>query len=89
MNKKSQELTFNTIIIAVLALIILGILLFLAYEYIWGRGSELGELTRCEARGAGAACKEECNTDDIVFYMYGGCGKGDNVDNIYCCVPNS
>jgi len=86
-NKKSQELTLNTVIIAVLALIILSMLLFISYKYIWGASSELEGFTKCESRGVDAECKERCDENDVLFFMYGGCGKDDNINKKYCCVP--
>ncbi len=87
--KKAQGLTLNTVVIAVLVLVVLGILLFIAYKYIWGAGSGIGELSKCEARtnnkGDPAKCKTECLDTETAFYKMGGCGKDNKPD--YCCIP--
>lgn len=88
-DKKAQGLTLNTVVIAVLVLVVLGVLLSIVYKYIYGAGSEIGQLSSCEARGEGAECvvSGACK-DGTAFYMMGGCGKGDNKDQKYCCIPN-
>ncbi len=89
-DKKAQGLTLNTVVIAVLVLVVLGVLLFIVYKYIYGAGSDIGQLSSCEARGEGEAecvAKGDCK-DGTAFYMMGGCGKGDNKDQKYCCIPN-
>ncbi len=86
-SKKAQGLTLNTVVIAVLVLVVLGMLLFIAYKYIYGAGTSIGELSKCKARGQGAHCVVEpfdC-TDGTAFYKMGGCGKDNKPD--YCCIP--
>jgi len=80
MKKKAQTLTLNTVVIAVLVLVVLGILLFIAYKYIYGTGTSIGELAKCEARGKDAHCDGECEDDESEFFKMGGCEE-------YCCIP--
>ena len=94
-SKKAEGLTLNTVVIAVLVLIVLGILIFIAYKYIWGTGRGIGELSSCQARtnnkGDPADCKtlSACQSSDgTAFYKMGGCptqGKGST--ETYCCIP--
>jgi hypothetical protein len=88
-NKKGQGLTLNTVIIAVLVLIVLAILIFIAYKYIWGAGSSIGELSSCAARSEGsktAECLNTCPSTSNGFYKMGGCGS-EATPGKYCCIP--
>ena len=85
-------MTLNTVIIAVLVLIVLAILIFIAYKFIWGTGSGIGDLAACEARtndaGDTGNCVSKGNcTDGHAFYKMGGCPKEKGGSDSYCCVP--
>lgn len=89
-NKKSQGLTLNTVVIAVLVLVVLGILLFIAYKYIYGAGESIGALSKCGGTGDGAFCvNEKYNCQGSKFYNMGGCGKGEKKTYPYCCIPKA
>jgi|APSaa5957512535_1039671.scaffolds.fasta_scaffold408422_2 hypothetical protein len=92
-SKKGQGLTLNTVIIAVLVLVVLAILIFIAYKYIWGAGSSIGELAGCQARTNDAGTEtgkcvsgtETCNGNK--FYKMGGCPDDTAKLKNYCCIP--
>ena len=86
-HKRGEALTLGTIVTAVIVLVVLGILLYMAYKYIWGTGSDIGELSKCEARAPGAQCKNSCNDNEDRFFMIGGCGKDNK--GTYCCIPKT
>jgi hypothetical protein len=94
LRNKKAELTLETMVIAVLVLVVLGILLWLAYKYIWGAGVQVGGLSACQNRGGDCKPSTQCNSEqNTKLYKFGGCGqktdKDPNGANDYCCIPNS
>jgi len=80
MQKKSQ-LTFNTIIIAVIALVVLSVLIYLLLSRtaLFKRG--IGD---CEAKGG--ECKESCPADKPIS-AFKGCYVGNEYKEDYnCCI---
>jgi hypothetical protein len=80
--KKAQGLTLNTVVIAILVLVVLGVLLFIVYKYILGAGTSFGELSKCGATGNGGHCESTCPSNENAFKGMGDCG----IEN-YCCIP--
>lgn len=87
LNKKAQGLSLNTVVIAVLVLIVLAILIFITQKYIYGTGIQIGELAKCEAREGSLGCvhkKSDCNGNAI--YKMGCPSDKDKLDGDYCCI---
>ena len=86
---KKAELTLETIVIAVLVLVVLAVLLFIAYKYILGSSNQFGALSDCKAKQDSIGCvakKEDCA--GTAFWKIGGCGEKDQKNNEYCCIVN-
>ncbi|MDP7263687.1 MAG: hypothetical protein QF436_03150 [Candidatus Woesearchaeota archaeon] len=80
MNKKSQGLSINAIIVAVIALIVLVVLvaIFTGRIGIFSKG--VGEAGSCDSFGG--TCDSDCDTGEVRSYGASGCENDD-----ICCVP--
>lgn len=58
MSKKAQ---INIIVKLVIALIVIGMLIFISYKYILGTGEKIGALSGCEAQNGVCKAKGACN----------------------------
>mgnify|MGYP001267900439 CR=1 FL=1 len=82
MNKKSQGLSINAIIVAVIALIVLVVLvaIFTGRIGIFSKG--VGEAGSCDSIGGTCDSDSDCDTGEVRSYGASGC------ENDYiCCVP--
>ncbi len=80
MNKKSQGLSINAIIVAVIALVVLVVLvaIFTGRICIFSQG--VSEAGTCESLGG--TCDIGCDTGEVRSYGASGCEDDD-----ICCVP--
>ncbi|MFH1399603.1 MAG: hypothetical protein ABIG95_05835 [Candidatus Woesearchaeota archaeon] len=78
MNKKGVELTFNTIIIATICLIVLVVVIMIFTNFTSSGNRDLVAVSSCESMSGGSCGpKQEGKT---CLKDFGGCG-----DNMYCC----
>jgi hypothetical protein len=80
-NKKAVSLTFNTVIIAVLSIIVLVVLLY----FLLNSSQGANDGTACPLKGG--ICLDECSgiyADDSIAYEDDLCQN-----DKYCCLPGS
>lgn len=83
MDKKGTEITFNTIIIAILVLIVLVVIVLILTGAFADIVPGLNLFMTCEGREG--SCKDTCDESEYKIYKFGGCGE-DNEPK-YCCIP--
>lgn len=85
-NKKGVEITLNTMIIAIICLIVLAVVLIIFSDVLGDQTSGLSGIGSCEARGEGAGCigqDEDC--DGTRLPRVGGCKD----ETPICCIPKN
>jgi hypothetical protein len=78
-NKDAQ--VTGVVVKLVIALVVIGMLIFIGYKYILGTGERIGGLSGCPAQAKGAECKSpsECTGTPLP----GLCEKATEI----CCIP--
>lgn len=86
-NKKGVELTMNTMIIAIISLIVLAVILIIFSNTIGKNTEGLEGISSCEARGGGSGCvKEIVDCVDGTALPKVGCP---DPEKSICCIRNS
>lgn len=62
-NKKAQEISI--IVKLVLALVVIGIMVYIGYKYILGTGEKIGGLSDCEAQGGNCIPKGDSCSNGV------------------------
>ena len=84
MNKKGIELTFNTIIIAAICLIVLVVVIAIFTNIMGTSIKEIIGIKSCENQAGGKGyCSDSCKSDETGIFHYGGCSGAEP----YCCIP--
>lgn len=86
--KSRKAQTVQIVVMLVVALVVVGILIYIGYKYILGTGENVGELGGCRGQGgecvaSSQACKE--SKGDSARAMY---GLGCEGTTPYCCIPS-
>jgi len=84
---KRGELTVNTLVMMALALIVLGVLIYLSYKYIAKPGDEAGRAATCA--GQGGTCKSACGENERGTFGLGCPGNNDAKEAVYCCARST
>lgn len=86
-NKKGVELTMNTMIIAIISLIVLAVILIIFSNTISDNTDGLAGISSCEARGEGSGCvKKIDDCEDGTALPKVGCPDS---ELSVCCIRNS
>jgi len=84
--KKRGEIP-NIVIMMALALVVLGVMLFLTYKYVYKGGQQAGEAGTCT--GQGGTCKASCNDNERTVFGLGCPTQGLPSSNVWCCTTTS
>ena len=89
MNKKGVEMTLNTIIIAIICLIVLFVILAIFTNVMGDSVDKMTTLSTCAGRGGSGCVKDrgDCEDNEMAIPRLGGCGSEDDEGKPYCCVP--
>ena len=82
--KKGIELSLNTIVIAILVMIVLFVVVLILTGAFADIVPKLDSFMSCDGRG-GHCSREKCEGETSI-YKYHECGKDNNPDK-YCCFP--
>lgn len=81
---KGRKAQTDIVVKLVVALVVIGMLIYIGYKYILGTGEKIGGLSQCEAQGKDAKCQQK--TDACAGTTLPGlCEKADQV----CCIPRT
>jgi cell division protein FtsN len=85
---RKKRAQVNTMLVKIiLALIVLGIGIYLAYTYVYTGGENIGALGSCSSQKG--ECKPSSTLDNHRCFKGIGCPEDNNEDNIYCCIPEN
>jgi hypothetical protein len=83
MNRKGMEMTVNTVVVFVIALVLLGVSIYIIYTKILKPSGTATSLISCDSRGGTPVTREGCKDPRCAV-----CPKLDTGDESrpYCCI---